>query len=120
MDNQNQFTVDHFIKKFSEIPEDKFTSCGQYVNRQDASKMCALGHCNVRTATSYTQENFPEAHALDDLLNGCTPHINDGVEGAEKFGATPKARILAALQEVKDNGKLNFDIFKKKENENGN
>lgn len=105
MNNQDLFDCDFFIKYFERIPEDQWC-IGVFQN--DRGQHCALGHCGV-TATHYGTMGA----ALDRLFRddfGFSPIIvNDGALSPffgkptpPFFGQpTPKARILAALCQIK-------------------
>lgn len=88
---KTKYTVDYFIKKFSKIPNNKWTT-GQFVSDLDPTKRCALGHCQVLRGGIKTAE----ASALVKLIK--TPTLINDWYGKHK---TPKGRILAALREVK-------------------
>ena len=93
-----KYNVDYFIKKFRAIPASKWTT----ETYASGDKCCALGHCGVR------DDNMKEgygmmAQSLRDLFRGhglLLLSINDGEEHgyAQK---TPRARILAALKDIK-------------------
>lgn len=90
------YTVDYFIKKFTAIPDEKWC-VGHYINFD--GQCCAKGLCGDREDIN----SPPEASALE----GCFPahisvcDVNDG-ELAEYQQATPRARILAALNDIKN------------------
>jgi hypothetical protein len=89
-----KYTVDYFINKFKAIPSSKWTT-GQYTI---GTKCCALGHCGERGLGV----GGPEAKALGEMLRtGSTVvKINDG-EHPLYLQKTPRARILAALKDLK-------------------
>lgn len=106
MKNMN-YNLDYFIKKFEEIPEEKWC-VGSFRNKQD--QCCALGHCGVKAGNMNDPE---EAHALKILMYPYYPvigivAINDGLSYGEPtvdftaYGSTPKQRILKALTEIKE------------------
>jgi lambda repressor-like predicted transcriptional regulator len=91
------YDVDYFIKKFSTIPDDKWC-VGAFNN--DAGCCCALGHCGHRAGLRTT-----EGIALGALFNGAALNIvavNDR-HSLLYTQDTPKARILAALHDIKKN-----------------
>lgn len=115
-----KYTPEYFLKKFSSIPASKWTT-GEL---QKGDKCCALGFCGVKpTSTSLWSEYkyTREARALEKIL--CTGlgatassltetdvviSINDG-DGSvtslsyfdiQKFGKTPRTRILNALRKA--------------------
>ncbi len=90
----------HFIKKFSAIPDERWIDCGLF---HWNGKSCALGHCGMNYESFFCQENYPEAHALVNLLRniGNPTCINDG-KCFNYNQSTPKARILAALADLPD------------------
>jgi hypothetical protein len=104
------YTVDHFISKFSAIPDDKWADNGSTVN-PDGSK-CALGHCGANMLHEHESDYTPEALALIELFYAHYPPrsqderrhwavvgINDGTRFFD--AATPKHRVLNALQNIK-------------------
>lgn len=99
------FDVDHFIKKFQAIPDDKMF-VGNYVNQLDHTQRCALGHCGTIINGCFV--DTPESEALRKLflynLNRVTVmDINDNpAPYLHQFeGVLPKERILNALQSLK-------------------
>jgi hypothetical protein len=84
------YTVDYFIQKFSSIPR-KLWCVGSFV---EGDRMCALGHCGMRVA-----HPTPESLALNRVI-ASPEYINDG-EDPDYPQPTPRARILAALRDVK-------------------
>ena len=99
----NHYTVDYFIEKFSKIPDEQWTT-GNYAMD---GKCCALGHCGRRHGFRHEP---PDATALDVLFSSSPVSdeslisptaVNDGLD--ERFRQpTPKARILAALNCIKE------------------
>jgi hypothetical protein len=95
-----KYDVDYFINKFSAIPDNLWIT--QVLTGWGAH--CALGHCDV-TETHLMVGLPDEARVLAELLGGDerwqnVATINDG-EDARYTQPTPKARILAALADVK-------------------
>lgn len=88
-----QYNVDYFIKKFEEIPEEKWIA-GSFSGMNGTH--CALGHC-YNNGEGYTQS--PEGSALIRILN-YPAQINDGLR-SEYQQNNPKNRILAALYDKK-------------------
>lgn len=88
---------EHFIKKFEAIPDEQWTT-HKYKNA--AGQRCAMGHCGRRN-----NEVSVEGAALLSLfwehLRRSVTQVNDftGVLGYPQ--PTPKARILAALHDIK-------------------
>lgn len=96
------YDVDYFIKKFSAIPENKWTT--QFYNIViDGEKVssCALGHCG---ASDDFLDMGNEADALWSIVMEntklSTHKINDG-DCRQYQQPTPKQRILAALYDIK-------------------
>lgn len=95
------YDVDYFIRKFEAIPGKRWCCA---VNKRLDGAMCALGHCGQFWDGS---GGTKESAALDRLfhtnLGLSTWQINDGSGGAIKrfHQPTPKARILAALWDIK-------------------
>jgi len=90
---KKRYTVDYFIKKFKAIPAKKW--CEGTLSTGPAK--CALGHCGV-----WTHEWPSEAIQLSRLLNNSVADINDGAILTYQQ-KSPKARILAALKDLKEN-----------------
>ena len=93
------YDADYFIEKFSQIPDDQWTT-GNYAMD---GKCCALGHCGMRSGFGAGYE----ASELDSLFGRvfgktlAVVNVNDGY-CLEFNQPTPKARILAALQWIKE------------------
>lgn len=102
------YTPKHFIKKFSAIPEDRWTT--KMYRNNITGQCCALGHCLYTKAGK--RRNKDEADALANLF---PPHlsvsvidINDNaglpvsmeLPVSVKFGKTPKTRVLGALRYI--------------------
>lgn len=93
------YDVDYFIKKFEAIPEENW--CVGVYESEDGTKHCAAGHCGE----DFSNLSTPESDALAEIIElnfMCTvASLNDG--RIKRFGQpTPKSRILAALNEVKN------------------
>ncbi len=92
--------VEHFEKKFSNIPDEKWTT-GDF--KSNDGKCCAYGHCG---RLSFGDEYWTEeSKALRGLFNQKyialgVLSIND-VESVKYPQPTPKLRILAALNDIK-------------------
>jgi len=93
------YDIDYFIKKFEAIPEELWTT-DLYVDQDDETKRCALGHCGC---AEFSERN-PEADTLFELFVEAgmrVPRVNDGCD--PRFSQpTPKQRILAALKHIKE------------------
>lgn len=108
-----EYTVDYFIRKFSKIPEEKWTTGDWCIG----DKFCSNGFCGMHGANY----NFgtPEAVAFNKLIKhlkitidknsigkcekyfwSVSVYINDG-DTEEYQQPTPKQRILAALYDIK-------------------
>lgn len=82
------FTAQYFIDKFSAIPDEEWCT-RQYTDSN--GRHCAVGHC----------VNADERTGLGLLFDGTPiPMINDGEEPRYPQ-ETPRARILAALHDIK-------------------
>lgn len=109
------YTIDYFINKFEVMPNDKWTT-GRFTS--DEGVHCALGHCGVRNYIYPTKEaealydifkslNITYSRsgiAIEDYTNEKISNkvisISDGI--TEQYQQpTPKARILAALHDLK-------------------
>lgn len=87
----------YFIDKFTAIPDDKWTT-GQLLNSQGQS--CALGHCGERRGVYEATLESAVLKALFARHYMRPDDVNDYSTGMFKQ-ATPKARILAALEYIK-------------------
>lgn len=120
-----KYTPEYFLNKFSEIPNSKWTT-GELRN---GDKCCALGFCGVKPLPASIEGDYKytrEARALEAILRigfsisatglvnpaeaEVVMGINDG-DGAgvgsplpystvQKFGKTPRTRILNALRKA--------------------
>jgi hypothetical protein len=98
-----KYDSNYFINKFKHIPEHRWMT-GNYGTGEDISAPhCALGHCGARLRPS----DDPEAEVLSKLfldnLSQSVAFVNDNCYGRYDQ-STPKARILAALQDIKNKG----------------
>jgi hypothetical protein len=107
----DSFTVDYFIQKFEAIPDEKW--CQGWVEKPTGER-CALGHCGVKSERSFWTHS-EEALALGKILRPFVlPNHSDEecgrddyytavylVNDRQRFGCTPKARILGALRDIK-------------------
>lgn len=110
-----KYTVDYFINKFEAIDEENWYT-GRMHNDfdcyEDATQFCALGLCGFKE----TGEETTEGIALIDLFVNKMPHnnnpyyrgqfvtdVNDN-KNSKYPQSTPKARILAALNDIKQRG----------------
>ena len=98
------YTLDYFINKFSSIPDEKWCE-GEY---DVGYAKCAMGHCGyaLEKAIANISDGYSEeSKALQKLFNKTkTPAveaINDG-EYYQYQQDTPKERILAALNDLKN------------------
>lgn len=88
-----KYDVDYFIKKFEAIPDEKWC-----INEIDNGRgqRCALGH------TWGLFGETKETEALCNVMNWRVSFINNG-ESHDYKQSTPRARILAALNDIKNN-----------------
>jgi hypothetical protein len=110
-----KYDASYFISKFSAIPDEEWTE-----GKMDGLSKCALGHCSETTLFANADEYGPEARALFalfELINDKVPlrdfeldepwcrvyRVNDYMgRGSHQYDQpTPKARILAALHDIK-------------------
>lgn len=116
------YNKEHFIRKFSEIPEHHWTTGTTY--DPHSGGRCAIGHCGEDTMKEKGVGYGEEATALIELLANhyfptyCnnTPKVSDdrkhwavvnindaSIENRGRFNQpTPKQRILAALAGLPD------------------
>lgn len=95
------FTIQHFIHKFSRIPDDRWVS-DYYRHPEDEDCRCALGHCGEHKDPDGWTVQTEESKALCGVLAPFNPaRINDG-EYPKFQQPTPKARILAALEAAQE------------------
>lgn len=105
------YDVNFFIRKFEAIPEDKWITGKWELN----GNHCALGHCGaIQSDVSLTDE----ACALNELLTNVIA-INDGRDQVYAQ-PTPKQRILAALNDIRDTllSEANLNYSREIANEN--
>lgn len=93
-----KYTVDYFIKKFSNIPRNEWCK-GMF---KKGRKKCVLGHCGVKTWNSAvnTPNIYSQVRALRSLVVDIVL-INDGVAGYHSCGKHPRTRVLKALKIAK-------------------
>lgn len=100
------YDVDHFINKFSGIPDSKWVS-GKFGEGDPGAPHCALGHCSEATDVNgvyKTTGDTEEGHALSHLfatIGTMVPSVNDN-RNPKYQQSTPKERILAALNDIKN------------------
>jgi hypothetical protein len=90
------YTVDYFIDKFTAIDDELWTT-GAFHDVNGCK--CALGHCGM----DHPHHTSVEALALIALFDDAALSVvgvNDGLS-AQYTQDTPKARILAALSDIK-------------------
>lgn len=105
---KTQYTIDYFINKFSNIPAKNWCT-GTF--KIDSDKFCALGHCGSYWKRGLSgikiQIETEESKALGEIfLTKSTSliaaaNVNDGLDSRFQQ-KTPKARILAALDWLKE------------------
>lgn len=93
------YSVDYFINKFENIPEDKWWT-GSFRNDKD-TKQCAYGHCLDNGAGEY---HGLVSFATENNIN--IAYINDMdyppiYTGLKYYQSTPKKRVLEALYDIK-------------------
>lgn len=110
-----KYDAQYFIDKFEAIPDEKWCT-KTFANNKGA--FCALGHCGAIIGR-YGDINTEESLALKNLfasfgadydvqpISFLPSWINDG-KYKEFLQETPKARMLAALQLIKDNTSENI------------
>ena len=98
---ETKYTLDYYIDKFNNIPEDKW---GTGVYNDDNGHCCAFGHCGAYAGREETDEARSLSTIFRELKKDNDPdltHINDGDRGAEKYGETPKERVVNYLKSLK-------------------
>ncbi len=93
------YNAQYFIDKFTAIPEDMWCR-GNY--ELPDGRCCAGGHCGDRSNIPVP----PEAEALYSLFWNIQTNVtcvNDGLD-KDYQQPTPRARILAALEDIKAKG----------------
>jgi len=88
-----EYTVDYFIGFFSVIPDQEWCT-GTFIN--ETNQCCARGHLLARNMTRAECELLKMFREEGNTV----AHINDG-NSPYYQQATPKARILAALNDIK-------------------
>lgn len=96
-------TVDDFIRFYEAIPDDKWC-VGAFNKRYDDGVLrhCAIGHLVAGSGNADTLRRL-----WDFSKSGPVEYVNDGKGMYLHFGKTPKARILNALNKIKDCKKVN-------------
>lgn len=87
--------IDFFLAFFGSIPESEWGEGGFTHN----GRYCALGHCAYKLDWEIAKP------IIGDILNENVVAINDGVNPQFKQ-STPKSRIMAALNLVKNGGNI--------------
>lgn len=101
-----KYTVDYFIQKFEAIP-DELWCVDKFENER--GQRCVLGHCGRNSENKFqpTEESW-ELDKLIFRIHSCAFEpvacINNGT-CLNYPQPTPKARILAALKDVKERAK---------------
>lgn len=91
------YDVYYFINKFTNIPENQWT-IGAYSNPK--GQRCAIGHLRGKDPSI---PNPLEEHCLYEIMGDHpTNYVNDGFGQYSKLGESPKERILACLNQVKE------------------
>lgn len=94
-----RYDVNYFIEKFSKIPASKWTT---YTFENYAGQCCALGHCGFQRNISGGKNKTTEGISLINLINKIGLNVVTINDGDTKYQQrSPKARILAALRDVK-------------------
>lgn len=101
MKSTEKYTIDWFIEFFSQIPEELW--CEHYfqdgqLNGKDIC--CARGHLGVRYGSKVEADE-----KLNELTNSQIASINNGYH-LQYQQPNPRARVLAALNDIKNDGKL--------------
>lgn len=98
----NKFNLEYFIKKFSDIPEEKWTT-GQFVD--ESGCMCAYGHCGDRKGQEDGKESKDLSRIIMDKDEVWPYHladINDGnYDHEETYGNNPKDRVVNYLKSLR-------------------
>lgn len=90
------YTVDHFLAKFEAIPDEKWcTKSFHHLGQSCVEGLCFIAYGGLNG------EHPALVRLLEPLTGGPYPRmINDGLH-ADYQQSTPKARILAALRDIK-------------------
>ena len=110
--SQRLENINFFIDMFSAIPDENWNTDGGYYKREDETKSCAcaLGHCmnldrnNWNDSGPFFNHRSVTAAKLRELFNNegsIVTYINDYKSEAYPQ-ETPKLRILAALNDLKN------------------
>lgn len=101
-----KYTVDYFIDKFSNIPEENFITGSLQMD----NKCCALGYCGMKNYDKIPREAIalidiitPKAAQQENKvgISYFVTDVNDGIGSKRELGSTPKERILNKLKEIK-------------------
>ena len=99
------YNADYFIEGFSGIPDEFW--CTEYYS-DGKGRFCALGHLGVENFQVNTPE---EVSALEYIIyDSLGLYVSDIVDGNDRRyqQSTPKARILASLEDAKKIGILKY------------
>lgn len=89
------YDVDYFIAKFEAIPDERWC----VYDYRNGPQRCARGHCG-QTSFRDTPESTALGELFDNNIGDGPSMVNDG--NVEEYQQpTPKARILAALHDIK-------------------
>lgn len=113
----NNYDVDFFIRKFEAIPDEQWTV---YAQMDSAGRRCALGHCQPIDVLMRNGELCAEAQTLQNLfrasfgmpvsaINNAPSRCFEYVHDYEQ--PTPKARVLAALRDIKAHAESALDAY---------
>lgn len=98
------YTTQYFIDKFTAIPDNKWYT-GSFVNPSNTDQRCAFGHCHVVNFKENTLKENAEQQNLNKLfsiyLELSVVQVNDNLCLNPYKYSSPKARILAALNDIK-------------------
>ncbi len=113
----NQYSVDFYISKFEAIPNEQWCTG---VLDDGAGRHCALGHCGevfIRAASQPSAESRALSELFWNALETSPNRVND-YPGKTLFmfahpysQPTPKARILAALYDIKARAESALDQY---------
>jgi len=97
------YNKEYFINKFKTIPEEQWCT-GWYFSfdkKTGQLQHCALGHCNASAKGSSSEAEALQRLFLRHLRVG-VEYVNDNpLSGYHNYRqATPKARVLAALEDI--------------------
>lgn len=91
-----KYTLEYFIKKFSEIPDSQWATKKFVIG----DRKCAFGHCGAIQSAQDTNESKALMKLLSTLGTMDLFDVNDGKKPYAHLGSTPKERVINYLKSL--------------------